>query len=188
MAHDLRALRRVAAGRERQPGAAILDRRTLRATPERGRRAGWDGAKRQKGSKLHLAVDTLGHRLALHVTPADEQDRAEVGRLAGAVQRATGESVELAFVDQGDTGAPPAAAPAQGIRLAVIKLPEAKRGFVPLPRRWVVERSFAWATRCRRLVKDYERLHTTLAGLHVVAFACLRLRQAAELVQVHNSL
>ena len=146
-------------------------------------------SKRRKGSKLHLAVDTLGYLLALHVTPADEQDRAEVGRLAEAVQAATGESVGLAFVDQAYTGEQPmAAAQEHGIRLEVIKLPEAKRGFVLLPRRWVVERSFAWATRCRRLVRGYERLHTTLAGLHVVAFACLMLRQAAELVQVHNSL
>jgi transposase len=63
----------------------------------------------------------------------------------------------------------------------VVKLSEAKRGFVLLPRRWVVERSFAWATRCRRLVKDYERYATTLAGLRTVAFACLMLKQAALL-------
>ena len=75
-----------------EPSAAILDSRTLRSTPESGARAGYDGAKRQKGSKLHAAVDTLGHLLALHVTPADEQDRAQVGRLAAAVQEVTGES------------------------------------------------------------------------------------------------
>jgi transposase len=189
LAHDLRALLRAAAGREPKPSAAVLDSRTLRSTPESGHRAGYDGAKRKRGSKLHLAVDTLGHLLALHVTPATADDRAEVGRLAGAVQRATGASVELAFVDQGYVGErPTAAAKAHGITLAVVKLPEAKRGFVLLPRRWVVERSFAWATRCRRLVKDYERLHTTLAGLHVVAFACLMLKHAAALAQVHNSL
>lgn len=189
LAHDLRALLRVAAGREPMPTAAVLDSRTLRSTPESGHRAGWDGAKRKKGSKLHLAVDTLGHLLALHVTPATVDDRAEVGRLAQAVQEATGESVELAFVDQGYTGDKPAEAARQrGIALEVVKLPDAKRGFVLLPRRWVVERSFAWATRCRRLVKDYERLHTTLAGLHLVAFACLMLRNAAALAPVHNSL
>jgi transposase len=92
-------------------------------------------------------------------------------------------------VDQGYVGHKPAAAAQErGIRLEVVKLPEVKRGFVLLPRRWVVERTFAWATRCRRLVKDYERLHTTLAGLHVVAFACFMLRHAAELVKVHNTL
>jgi transposase len=76
----------------------------------------------------------------------------------------------------------------QSIALEVVKLPDAKRGFVLLPRRWVAERSFAWATRCRRLVKDYERYDTTLAGLHVVAFVCFMLKQAAILAQVHNTL
>ena len=124
-----------------------------------------------------MAVDTLGHLLTLHVTPASANDRAEVGRLAQAVQAATGNSVELAYVDQGYTGDKPAkAAQDQGISLEVVRLPEAKRGFVLLPRRWVVERSFAWATRFRRLVKDYEGYASTLAGLHLVAFACLLLR------------
>ncbi|AMB43505.1 transposase IS4 [Methylobacterium sp. AMS5] len=77
---------------------------------------------------------------------------------------------------------PAAAASAHGIDLEVVKAPEAKRGFVLLPRRWVVERSFAWATRCRRLVKDYERYASTLAGLHMVAFVCLMLRQAEKLM------
>jgi transposase len=189
LAADLRAVLRVAAGRRPRPTAAVLDSRTLRSTPESGGRAGYDGAKRKRGSKLHLAVDTLGHLLALHVTPADADDRAEVGRLAEAVQAATGESVDLAYVDHGYLGARPAeAARAHGIQLEVVRLPEAKRGFVLLPRRWVVERSFAWATRCRRLVRDYERLHTTLAGLHVVAFACLMLKHAADLASIHNSL
>jgi transposase len=182
LAHDLRAVLRLAAGRNEEPSAAIFDSRTLRSTPESGTRAGYDGAKRKRGSKLHLAVDTLGHLLALHVTPASADDRAEVGRLAEAVQEATGDSVDIAFVDQGYTGAKPAAAAlARGIELEVVKLSEAKRGFVLLPRRWVVERSFAWATRCRRLVKDYERYASTLAGLHIAAFACLMLKQAALL-------
>jgi transposase len=182
LAHDLRAVLRLAAGRNEEPSAAIFDSRTLRSTPESGTRAGYDGAKRKRGSKLHLAVDTLGHLLALHVTPASADDRAEVGRLAEAVQDATGDAVDIAFVDQGYTGAKPAAAAqAHGIELEVVKLSEAKRGFVLLPRRWVVERSFAWATRCRRLVKDYERYASTLAGLHIAAFACLMLKQAALL-------
>jgi transposase len=182
LVHDLRAVLRMAAGRAPEPTAAIIDSRTLRSTPESGTRAGYDGAKRKRGSRLHMAVDTLGHLLALHVTPADHDDRAEVGRLAEAIQVATNQSVQLAYVDQGYTGERPAAAAQdQGIALEVVKLPEAKRGFVLLPRRWVVERSFAWATRCRRLVKDYERYATTLAGLHVVAFACFMMKQAATL-------
>jgi transposase len=138
-AHDLRAVRRLAEGRAAEPSATILGSRTLRSTPESGHRAGYDGAKRRKGSKVHAAVDTLGHLLALHVTPADAQDRAQVAHLAAAVQEATGESVELAYVDQGYTGAEPGeAAQANGIALHVVRAPEAKRGFVLLPRRWVV--------------------------------------------------
>lgn len=156
LARDLRALLRLATGRREEPSAAIIDSRTLRSTPESGTRAGYDGAKRKRGSKVHLAADTLGHLLALHVTPADVGDRVAVARLAAEIQDATGDSVSLAYVDQGYTGEAAAkAAAAEGITLHVVKLPEAKRGFVLLPRRWVVERSFAWATRCRWLVKDY---------------------------------
>jgi transposase len=183
MVHDLRALLRLASGRTPDPSAAILDSRTLRSSPESGHRAGYDGAKRKKGSKVHAAVDTLGHLLALHVTPADEQDRAEVETLACAIQQASGESVELAYVDQGYSGEESAAEAAKhGIRLEVVKHPEAGRGFVLLPRRWVVERDFAWASRFRRLVKDYERLPQTVAGLHFVAFACLFLHRAIAVV------
>ena len=176
MAHDLRAILRLLVDRNEQPTAAIYDSRTLQSTPESGARAGYDGAKRRKGSKVHIAVDTLGHLLALKVTPANEQDRAQVAALSAAVQEATDQFVQLAFVDQGYTGPTPAQdAALHGIRLEVIKLPAAKRGFVLLPRRWVVERSFGWAARFRRLARDYERLATTLSGLHWLAFAGLML-------------
>ncbi len=183
MVHDLRALLRLAAGRQAQPSAVILDSRTLQSSPESGPRAGYDGAKRKRGSKVHVAVDTLGQLLTLLVTPANEQDRAQVKQLAAQVQEATGQSVELAYVDQGYTGEQPAQdAAAHGIRLAVVKLPEAKKGFVLLPRRWVVERSFAWATRFRRLARDYERLPETLAGLHFLAFAILMLHRFVDVM------
>lgn len=183
LAQDLRALLRIASGRNAEPTAAIIDSRTLRSTPESGPRAGNDGAKRKRGSKLHMADDTLGHLLALHVTPANVDDRAEVGKLAAAVQEATGESVELIYVDQGYTGDNAAeAAKAQGAELCVVKLTEAKEGFVLLPERWVVGRSFAWATRCRRLVKDCERYAETLAGFHILAFACIMLKRVAEVM------
>ena len=176
---DLRAILRLAA----DPSAAVLDSRTLQSTPESGARAGYDGYKRRKGSKLHAAVDTLGHLLALHVTPANEQDRAQVAELARRVQEATDLTVEIAFVDQGYTGEAAAqAAQTEGIRLEVVKLPEARKGFVLLPRRWVVERSFAWGARFRRLARDYERLPETLAGLHFIAFACLMLVRAVEVM------
>jgi transposase len=123
-------------------------------------------------------VDTLGQLLALLVTPANEQECAQVAELAEQVQDVTGESVEIAFVDQGYTGETPAQeAEPHGIRLEVVKLPTAKRGFVLLPRRWVVERSFGWMARFRRLARDYERLPETLAGLHFLAFAMLMLKR-----------
>ncbi|MBM3217023.1 IS5 family transposase, partial [Candidatus Poribacteria bacterium] len=178
MTHDLRVLPRVAAGRNEQPSVTLLDSRTLQSTPESGGRAGYDGAKRKKGSKIHAAVDTLGYLLALHVTPAEEQDRAQVATLAKRLQEVTRENVELAFVDQGYTGDQAAEdAAIRGIRLEVVKLPEARRGFVLLPRRWVVERTFAWMGRFRRLARDYERLAQTLVGLHFLAFAILRLKR-----------
>jgi transposase len=132
---------------------------------------------------MHAAVDTLGHLIALHVTPASEHDREQVEKLAEAIQEATGDSVQLAYVDQGYTGERPAEEAAEhGIHLEVVKHQEAKRGFVLLPRRWVVERDFAWASQFRRLVKDYERLPQTLAGLHFVAFACLFLQRVVSVI------
>jgi len=188
MVEDLRLVLRLAQGRSAQPSAAIFDSQTLQSTPESGHRAGYDGHKRKKGTKLHLAVDTLGQLLALHVTPANKQDRAQVATLANAVQDATGEHVELVYVDQGYTGDVPAEAAAEhGIELHVVKLSEAKHGFVLLPRRWVAERSFAWKTRFRRLVRDYERLPETVAGLHFVAFGCLMLQQLFMLLAAPTS-
>ncbi len=172
--HDLRELLRLAEGRKWQPSAVILDSRTLQSSPESGPRAAYDGAKRRKGSKTRVAVDTLGHLLALHVTPADEQDRAQVGQLAQQVQAVTGQTVEVAFVDQGYTGQNAQQQAAEhGLSLEVVKLPQAKKGFVLLPRRWVVERSFGRMARFRRLVRDYERLPETLKGLHFLAIAML---------------
>jgi transposase len=183
LVYDLRAVLRIAEGRKESPTAAIIDSRTLQSTPESGARAGYDGAKRRKGSKVHLAVDTLGHLLALCVTAADEQDRAQVSELAKRVQEETGETVEIAFVDQGYTGENAAdAAGEHGIKLEVVKLPTAKKGFVLLPRRWVVERSFGWMSRFRRLARDYERLPETLAGLHFLAFVILMLKNVAEVL------
>jgi len=177
MVHDLRALIRLAKGKKELPSAAIYDGRTVQSTPESGDRAGYDGYKRKKGSKIHLAVDTLGLLLAAQVTPANEQERAQVKELSEAVQEATQQSVEVAFVDQGYTGDHPKNdAKEAGIELIVVKLSEAKKGFVLLPRRWVVERSFAWTARFRRLARDFERLPETFRSLHFLAFAILMLQ------------
>jgi transposase len=151
---ELRAVLRVAQGRKPEPSAAIFESRTLPSTPASGPR-----------------------------TAASEQDRSQVTALAATVQEGTGDAVEVAFVDQGYTGEQAAEdAQAQHMRLDVVKLPEAKKGFVLLPRRWVVERSNAWAARFRRLARDDERLAETLAGLHFVAFAILMLKRFVALL------
>ncbi len=128
-------------------------------------------------------MDTLGQLLAMVVTPASAGDRQQVAVLAKEVQQATGESVEVGFVDQGYTGeGSMQQAEKNGIQLEVVKLPQARRGFVLLPRRWVVERSFAWMSRFRRLARDYERLPDTLKGLHFLAFSILMLKRFVTLM------
>lgn len=182
---DLRGLIRLGEGRAPEPSAAIFDSRTLQSTPESGARAGWDGAKRKKGSKAHVAVDTLGQLLAIHVTPANASDRAQVAELAEAVQKATGQTVTLAYGDQGYTGAIPRQAAAdQGMELVVVKLPAAKRGFVLLPRRWVIERDSGWMSRFRRLSRDQERLAEILRGFHLLVFCMLMWSQVLPMLAV----
>jgi transposase len=183
MVHDLREVLRVAQGRPPQPSAAIFDSRTRPSTPASGPRAGDEGAQRRRGAQGHMAVETFGHRLALQVTAANEQDRSQGTTLAAQVQEVTGDAVELACVDQGSTGAPAAQdAEAHHMQLEGVTLPEAKKGFVLRPKRWGVERSNAWAARFRRLARDDAQLAETRAGLHCVAFAMLMLKRMVELI------
>lgn len=182
MNHDLRRLLRHFEARNENPTAAIIDSRTLQSTPTSGWRAGYDGAKRRKGSRVHLLVDTIGHLLTLHATAANEDERAQVSALCAAAQAATQESLELVYADQGYTGPRAAeAAAAHGIELEIVKLAEAKKGFVLLPRRWVVERTIGWAARFRRLTRDYEGLVETLEGLHYAAFGILFTKRLVRL-------
>jgi transposase len=185
MVHDVRMLLRDITDRAPQPRAVIVDSRTLQSAPERRGRAGYDGHKRRKGATVHLAVDTLGNLPVVVVTPANAHDWAQVVALAQRMQEIPGDAVAVAFVDQGYTGEHPAAeAAAHGSRLEVVTLPTATCGGVVLPRRWVVERRFAWMTHCRRLVRDDDRVAATLAGLHVVAVAIvLAQRFVALMVQ-----
>jgi transposase len=186
---DVQSLLRQFGGRKGHPTAVCLDSRTLQPTPESDARAGRGGAKRRKGSKVHTAADTLGHLMALTVTPADQGDRAQLHDFAQQIQHGTGNTIELAYVDLGDTG-PATAEVAQqhGIRLDAVKRPMAKRGFIALPRRWVVERSFVWAARFRRLARDDERRDTTLRCFHYLSLACLMLaRMFHPLNKRHNS-
>jgi transposase len=126
------------------------------------------------GSKTHIAVVSLGHLSTLYVTPANQQDQAQFQELAQ--QDAIGKPVEVDFANEGFTGEAPAqAAQAKGLQLKVVKLLQAKQGFVWLPRRWVVERSFAWAVHFRRLARDYERLS-------FLTFAILTLKNFVEVM------
>lgn len=104
LVHDLRVLSREGVGKQAQPTAVVLDGRTVQSSAESGDRAGFDGNKRRKGSKVHLAVDTLGNLLALVITAASEQERAQVGELCQSIQEVTGQNVKLAYADQGYTG------------------------------------------------------------------------------------
>ena len=182
--HDLREILRVCQGKHTRPTAAVIDSRTMRSTPESGHRSGYDGYKRVKGSKVHKVVDILGHLLALHITPANEQERDQVERLAKDVQEVTGENVTTLYADQGYTGHAVAEdARANGMELVVVGMKEARRGFVLLPRRWVVERTNAWARRFRRLARDHERLPQVLRGMHFAAFAILILGQLFRIIK-----
>lgn len=184
MVNDMRSVIRVSEGRRGQPSAVILDGRTLQSSCESGVRAGYDGYKRRRGSKVHMAVDTLGQLIAMTVTSANEQERAQVKALCEAVQEATGETVKLAWSDQGYTGEQAR----QDAQASEIDLqPEARKGFVLLPRRWVVERSFGWLSRFRRLNRDFERLPQVLASLHFVVFSILMLPKAAAVMAAAGS-
>jgi transposase len=184
MVNDLRTIIRIAQGRKGRPSAVILDVRTLQLTCESGPRAGYGGYKRKRGSKVHMAVDTLEQLLALHITPANEQERAQVGELARQVQEFTGQTVKVSFADQRYTGEELA----QAALNEGIELPEVKKGFVLLPHRWVVERRFGWLNRFRRLARDYERLPETLDGLPSSYSPCLCLSTSQPSTKVSNTL
>jgi transposase len=136
LVHDLRLLVRAATGRHPHPSAAIADSRTLRSTVASGARAGVDGHKQVRGSKVHAVVETMGTLLALAVTPANEAERRQVDVLAQQVQEVTAEHVEVLYADAAYTGEDAAAlAQEHGIQLVVVTRPEASKGFVLLPKR-----------------------------------------------------
>ena len=191
MIHDLRVLLRLSEGRASDPTAAILDSRTLRSTPESGHRGGYDGHKGKKGTKVHAAVDTLGQLLALRVSPANEDDReAGGGTLRGRYRkRPQRTSNWLMWIRDTRARGPPGSPPntASGSKWSSTRRPSAASCSCRGVGWWNAishgHRAF------RRLVKDYERLPETVAGLHFVAFACLFLQQAAGILSVgHNTL
>jgi transposase len=180
--HDLRELLRVAQGRNAQPSAAIVDSRTLQSPPASGTRAGDDGAKRRRGSTVHMAVETLGHRLARTSQPPTSRTGARARPWLTRGKRSQARRSNSRMSTKGIPAQTPPRRLRRHLQLEVVKLPEAKKGLVLLPKRWVVERSNAWAARFRRLARDYEPLAETLKGLHCVAFAILMLKRFVELI------
>jgi len=166
-------------GRDRQPSAAILDSQSIKSS-EGGEQIGYDAGKRVRGRKRHLLVDTLGLVLRVVVHSASVQDRAGAKLvLTGARQRFP--LLGLVWVDGGyvntvDAGLVDWAARTEGIEVVAVPRNAEVKGFQVLPRRWVVERTFGWLTRCRRLTRDYER--KTAHAEAMIKFAMIRLMAA----------
>jgi putative transposase len=163
-------------GREASPTAAVLDSQSVKTT-EAGGPSGYDAGKKVRGRKRQLLVDTDGRTLALQVQPACVQDRDGAGPVLRA-SRARWPFIERASVDGGYAGQ--RVAGASGIAIDVVRKPPDQVGFAVHPRRWVVERSFAWFGRNRRLAKDYETLTPTSEAFLYAASVIFLLRRIAR--------
>jgi transposase len=159
--HDaLRAQVRVADGRDPAPSAGVLDAQSI-LTGEGGQARGYDAGKRTRGRKRHIVTDTLGLLLVVMVTSASVQDR-HGGKAILQLLAARFSSIALIWADAGyanqiDSGLVTWARTAASIVLQIVKRSDDVKGFQVLPRRWVVERTFGWLIRSRRLSRDYER-------------------------------
>ena len=179
--HDtLRTQVRQRAGRHKQPTAGCLDSQSVKTTAVPGPR-GFDSGKRINGRKRHLLVDTLGLLLAIVVTAASVQDREGarllLARLGGACKK-----LRLIWVDGGYRGQLLDWVAAHcRFRLRVVLRPEEQKRFAVLPRRWVVERTFAWFNHHRRLSKDYERQETTSETMMRIVMIRVMLRRLARI-------
>jgi transposase len=186
--HDgLRAQVRAAAGREPQPTAAVIDSQSARAadTVPRATR-GWDNAKKVNGRKRHIAVDTLGLIITIVVTTAAVQDRDAARPLIWNLHRAS-RRVRLVWADGGYAGKLVSwAAAALRVTVQIVRRPDDLHTFQVLPRRWVVERTFAWISKFRRTVRDYERLpehHEAMIQWAMIAVMTRRLARHTQSAQ-----
>ena len=177
----LRDQARAAAGRNAAPTAAVIDSQSVRAadTVPRATR-GWDAAKKVNGRKRHIAVDVTGLLLAAVITPASVQDRDAARPLLWNLRRGC-TRVRLAWADAGYQARTLAAwAAALHITLQVVRKPDDLHTFQVLPRRWVVERTFAWISKHRRTVRDYERLPASHEAMILWAMTDLMTRRLAR--------
>lgn len=178
--HDLALmLDRERVGREASPSAGVLDSQTVRA-PAAPKGGGYDAAKRLKGRKRHIAVDTDGRLLMVNLTPADVQDAAGAERIIAAI-RQRWPWLKRLFADGAyDRGKLMSKAAYNDFVVEVVRKLADQHGFQPLPRRWVVERTFGWMTRWRRLVRDHEQRCDVSAAMIHVSMGALLLRRTAH--------
>ena len=181
--HDrLRKLLRKAAGRSQQPSAAILDSQSVKTT-ERGGEHGYDAGKNVNGRKRHILVDTLGLLLAVCVTKASTQDR-DGARLLLTVLAHHWTRLRLIWADGSYSGEliewVRQLRERRRVKLEIVRRSEATKGFVVIPKRWIVERTFGWLNRCRRLSKDYEYLTETSEAMIHIAMINLMVRRLAR--------
>jgi transposase len=172
---------REAEGREPSPTAVVVDSQSVKTTEAGGPR-GFDAGKKIKGRKRHIAVDTLGLPIECQVTAASVQDRDALAPMLGEVHRKS-PRVTMSFVDSGYQGeqAQRSAYEASRISITVVKRTDKQvKGFIVLPKRWVVERTLGWINRARRLSKDFEATIESSLAWMLLALAFLLMRRLAR--------
>jgi putative transposase len=180
--HDgLRGQLRQALGRDRDPTAAAADSQSVRAAETVATTSrGYDAGKKVNGRKRHIVVDTCGLLLVVLVTGAQAQDR-DAARLLLWALRGTFPTVRLLWADGGYSGQLVAwAATALRLTVQIVRKLTGQIGFQVLPRRWVAERTFSWINRCRRTVRDYERLPAHHAAMVQWSMVIIMTRRLAR--------